>query len=401
MLNIIRGDKIKNRVILIGNGFDLAHGMPTRYEDFILFILKRDILSAMQSGVNVKNNLYEIIPTRTQKDYNIENHKTIEDIFKYHIVIKRFNQNDFAYSSDLSSYLESNTVLGNIESNWQGAKVFFRHIFLERSIEQIQSITWTGFETLYYETMLDIIHNKEYAGNKKHELEMITHLNDYFREIKYEFKMYIKTLHTPYIQFTFENEIRSKLSCKFNEYPYTSNHFFDEWDYYPEKTLLLNFNYTILTRLYLKHTNFNIPPDQIDIHGDYSNDIVFGYGDEIDENYVKIENKNNNEYLRHFKAFNYFQNSEYRKFLGFINTAPFEVCIMGHSCGLSDRVMLNTLFEHEYCKSIKIYYHKDESRNIDNYTEITQNISRHFSLNSRAKLREKIVPKDRCVPLLP
>lgn len=24
-----------NRIILIGNGFDLAHGLPTRYEDFI------------------------------------------------------------------------------------------------------------------------------------------------------------------------------------------------------------------------------------------------------------------------------------------------------------------------------------------------------------------------------
>ena len=24
-----------NRIILIGNGFDLAHGLPTRYEDFL------------------------------------------------------------------------------------------------------------------------------------------------------------------------------------------------------------------------------------------------------------------------------------------------------------------------------------------------------------------------------
>lgn len=24
-----------NRIILIGNGFDLAHNLPTRYEDFI------------------------------------------------------------------------------------------------------------------------------------------------------------------------------------------------------------------------------------------------------------------------------------------------------------------------------------------------------------------------------
>ena len=24
-----------NRIVIIGNGFDLAHGLPTRYEDFI------------------------------------------------------------------------------------------------------------------------------------------------------------------------------------------------------------------------------------------------------------------------------------------------------------------------------------------------------------------------------
>ena len=24
-----------NRIVLIGNGFDLAHGLPTKYEDFI------------------------------------------------------------------------------------------------------------------------------------------------------------------------------------------------------------------------------------------------------------------------------------------------------------------------------------------------------------------------------
>lgn len=30
-----------NRLILIGNGFDLAHGMKTSYNDFILWYLKK------------------------------------------------------------------------------------------------------------------------------------------------------------------------------------------------------------------------------------------------------------------------------------------------------------------------------------------------------------------------
>lgn len=32
-----------NRIILIGNGFDLAHGLPTRYEDFINWYWKKRV----------------------------------------------------------------------------------------------------------------------------------------------------------------------------------------------------------------------------------------------------------------------------------------------------------------------------------------------------------------------
>lgn len=32
-----------NRIILIGNGFDLAHGLPTRYEDFITWYWEKRV----------------------------------------------------------------------------------------------------------------------------------------------------------------------------------------------------------------------------------------------------------------------------------------------------------------------------------------------------------------------
>ncbi|TXD74537.1 hypothetical protein ESU54_02810 [Aequorivita antarctica] len=73
----------------------------------------------------------------------------------------------------------------------------------------------------------------------------------------------------------------------------------------------------------------------------------------------------------------------------------FQVYIFGHSCGLSDRKLLNTIFENSNCRSIKIFYHKNG--NGDNYTELTQNISRHF--NKKALMREKIVDKTLSVEL--
>lgn len=35
-----------NRLVLIGNGFDLAHGLKTSYADFIYWYWKRRILSS-------------------------------------------------------------------------------------------------------------------------------------------------------------------------------------------------------------------------------------------------------------------------------------------------------------------------------------------------------------------
>ena len=172
-----------------------------------------------------------------------------------------------------------------------------------------------------------------------------------------------------------------------------------------KSTLCLNFNYTTTINKYLenlKKGEVNI--DNIHIHGELLNEkdqINFGFGDEMDDAYKAIENINDNEYLRNFKSFQYLQNNNYDKLLNYIDSDKYQVIILGHSCGLSDRTLLNTIFEHENCRSIKPYYYEiinEESKVIgDNYTEIVQNISRHF--NKKKLMREKIVNKTLCKPL--
>jgi hypothetical protein len=71
---------------------------------------------------------------------------------------------------------------------------------------------------------------------------------------------------------------------------------------------------------------------------------------------------------------------------------------MGYSCGLSDRTLLNTIFEHN-CRSIKVLLRNKDDNGVvikDNYTEIIQNISRHF--NKKKINGEKIVNKTLCKP---
>ncbi|MNT28108.1 hypothetical protein D3C72_1637710 [compost metagenome] len=138
--------------------------------------------------------------------------------------------------------------------------------------------------------------------------------------------------------------------------------------------------------------------EYIQIHGRVNtleDPINFGFGDEMDDDYKSIENENNNDYLKNIKSFQYLHNSNYRRLLNWIETEKFQVYIFGHSCGLSDRTLLNTIFENKNCRSIKLFFHKSDTD--DNYTELTHNISRHF--NNKPLMRSKIVDKTICVQL--
>ena len=156
--------------------------------------------------------------------------------------------------------------------------------------------------------------------------------------------------------------------------------------------MILNFNYTKTPNQYLSERD-----EIINIHGELNNDknpIIFGYGDEVDKKYAEIEDLNENEFLKHIKSFDYFKTSNYGNLLRFVQSEIFEVFILGHSCGLSDRTMLSTIFENKNCIRIKIYdFRKDKN----DYRNKTYEISRHF--NNKASMRDKIVPFPECSPM--
>lgn len=72
---------------------------------------------------------------------------------------------------------------------------------------------------------------------------------------------------------------------------------------------------------------------------------------------------------------------------------------MGHSCGLSDRILLNSIFDNDNCEQIQIYYHQKED-NTDDYFNKTIDISRHFSPENKGVMRTKIVIKPISKPLV-
>lgn len=163
----------------------------------------------------------------------------------------------------------------------------------------------------------------------------------------------------------------------------------------PDRIMLLNFNYTQTADAYLPKANcFTVNH----IHGELSKpeSVIFGYGDELDEGYKELLKLDENEYLRNMKTIRYSESGNYRNMLSFIESAPFQVCIMGHSCGNSDRTLLNTLFEHKNCVSIKPFYHQKEDGS-DNYLDIVQNICRNFT--DMKLMRDRVVNKTFCTSL--
>ena len=161
-----------------------------------------------------------------------------------------------------------------------------------------------------------------------------------------------------------------------------------------DNIMLLNFNYTETANSY-RNKDVSVVNH---IHGELQNPdgIIFGYGDELDDKYEKLKALNNNECLRNIKSIKYLESDNYRKVLEFIESAPFQALIMGHSCGNSDRTLLNTLFEHKNCISIKPYYHQ-KADGSDNYLDIIQNISRNFT--DMKLMRDRVVNKTYCEPL--
>jgi hypothetical protein len=69
-----------NRIVIIGNGFDLAHGLETSYEEFLLHYFKQVIKKSREHP----NKIYfdKLIHIECSTNVPIENEiKTIEDIF--------------------------------------------------------------------------------------------------------------------------------------------------------------------------------------------------------------------------------------------------------------------------------------------------------------------------------
>ena len=372
-----------NSVILIGNGFDLAHGLKTSYRDFIDDYWEKK-LPLVINAYNKKE-----LKTASFEDYNnmynyeYEDEEIIIGIEKYRETILYTDAlNNLTGYEKLKSFISPLGKYSGINN------LHFKNAFLGQISYKRQLKYWVDIEIEYYHELINCLNNKrEGRGIERLNQEFLFVQNKLEEYLLLQMQKEIKTIEN------IENNLKSILQV------YLANKKFAKADNYT--VLFLNFNYTNTLSLYsdlISEKDLGIK--FINIHGEINNKnnpIIFGYGDEVDENYRPIENLNDNKYLENIKSFKYSDTDNYQNMLSFINSYKYEINILGHSCGISDRTLLNTLFENENCKSIKIFYHKKED-STDNYGDIYKNISRNFTKNSL--MREIVVNKKKSYPLL-
>lgn len=417
-----------NRIILIGNGFDLAHELRTSYKYFL-------------------DDYWKDITER------IKAHREPREFKTYELVYNKFPHSLYKEDTDI----RKTQVYKNIG---------FKNLFLKHITDRSNLEDWVDIENEYYRLLKNTYILEERDPTIPDELLDISKLNSDFSEItellrKYlieQIKDFNKNFHDPKLQNSVGPKIFSEFQIKdftedyqiqrsirefdsfrknigdleakkislsnLNEYKailinhlghsatlskirslLTSNVAGRYWDLFPDNILFLNFNYT---QTELKYHGFNhvvgyeskkINTQYIHIHGtiEDKDSIIFGFGDELDVDYKSIERLNDNRYLDNIKSIRYLDSEEYKKLLQFINSDEYQIFIFGHSCGISDRTLLNTLFEHKNCVSIKPFYYKNEDET-DNYSDIVKNISRSF--NDKILMRDKVVNKQYCKPLV-
>ena len=405
-----------NRIILIGNGFDLAHGLPTSYGNFIDWYWRKwrsELRSSTYS--TLKDELCEF-------SLKYKNSGWLAYLFTNQIFISSLNGFEFI------NHLKQCQEIKIIQCD-----------FLERISHSVETKGWVDIENEYYNLLVscykqeifELTHQKlniqlkclqglltEYLNHLPVDSinilpqikeiiyspinprdisvsgkeQIISHINYWTNCNEHEFIYKIR-------KYNLEREYgsdRQDFECNTNKSKNDWNYLYRNYNsfFLPDNILMLNFNYTATANKYIQ--NKSSVAEINHIHGELTNpdSVIFGYGDELDENYKNLSNLNDNEYLKNFKSIKYLESDRYRKALQFMDAAPYQVFIMGHSCGNSDRTFLNTLFEHKNCVSIKPYYYKDGDK--DNYLDIVQNISRNFT--DMKLMRDRVVNKTYCEP---
>lgn len=284
-----------NNLLIIGNGFDLAHDMRTSYNHFIEHLIN-SLCTKKSISEYVFNKLYV---------------KNYEELLSQ-IRNNRFNPTDFV--NKFVGVLLVNIAL----KNWSDIEYSY--------FNELKSLSFYSAPRVL---------NKQFDFVRKELINYLINQGVYINAID-SYKRMFKLIDS-------------------------------------KETTILNFNYTnTLKKLYSTEIKES---KVIHIHGELSNPknpIIFGYAANDEESRELID-KGDNEYMRNIKKHLY-KRTENEKLLTtyLYGIESINVTILGHSCGLSDKLILNQILNHKNIKSINVFYFEE----YEHYFQTQVNIDR-------------------------
>ena len=327
-----------NKLIIIGNGFDLAHKINTSYNQFVEAYFKKIYWKSLNPN-RYSDNLIEVIAAYPLSPINpIELQKITYTDFFY------LNRNNYKIKSD-----------------------FFRILLDTKELNN-----WVDIEDLLFNELFKLIN----LESRKINIEGIIKLNQDFEFLKTKLIEYL-------------NETTANLSITPDQR--YLNFFLNGINNIGHDSLtFVNFNYTNTINSYITkcYEHFENKVDskkflnrikRINIHGnlnEINNVPIFGIGDEHHDKYKAIKDFDDIYLLlRNSKSFWYQRNNNYKDLMHILNTKTnCKVEIYGHACGLSDRTLLKNIFEHVNVIMIELFHFSG----LDGYVKQSYDIWRHF-----------------------
>ncbi len=341
-----------NRIVIVGNGYDLFRNLNTKYEHFVIEYLKRKIENARKNtskkyedrlitveyGHKVVDSPKELESTETIEEFN--------KIEKIKIEHQQF-ESEFIYSQHPDLKEPEKYITIKLKSR------LFQKIF--------KDLKWADIERIYYDELLEV-HKRSISDKIELSLKNPTNLNKDFELIRHYLIEYLKKISSNLPRDFMTPQKLDILYRRLNEEidSDTFKKYFSNCTNYTDTSIdnikFLNFNYT--EQLYIDLKRLSIKePDIIHIHGDLGipDSVIFGYGDNSNENYNKLRKTDNSEFLKYLKHYRYRTNDDLDNFYGLLEKDCFEVVVIGHSLGISDRYILSRIFNHKKCKLIRIF----------------------------------------------
>ena len=340
-------------LLIVGNGFDLYHGLPTRYTDFLKFI---SYWSIFWDNYNGEAKAQVCTPFRVKLS---EQNEIIEESMR-----------DFASHQGYYKYEHLEFINSHIDNLWI-------QYFLKK---QLSSVNWIDFEgeiynvlklvEEYYSEFIPEMRKRNDAPIKYIPGDMSTVINIFKKNCPEEYIVFTQGIisrrdtekdklknNKEMLLSTMKRELDDLIKClDYYLLDFVSNIKVEQYSEQIKELSyinLLNFNYTYT---YASVYGKNSLREHHRIHGDcLEEDMVLGIPDEsfpstLDYIYFqRIQKRTGNYYKSWITEPNAREKS--------LEDVPINVFIMGHSLADSDKGILKEIFMNDFVCKITIFYH--------------------------------------------